>query len=154
MTRLSAFVPKQQPLAPGDLIRITANNRALGLVNGDLGKVLDIEPNQYRLTVEFNDGRKVSMDCSQPLIMDYGYCSTVYSAQGQTCERVMIEADANSLTSNLKSFYVAISRARQTAKIYTDDRELLPLAMSREYEKSSALELSLNQHDRDLEVAI
>ncbi|MCB5207709.1 MobF family relaxase [Methylovorus mays] len=154
MTRLTAFVPQRQPLASGDLIRVTANDRARGLVNGDLAKVVAIYPDTNRLTLELSDGRQVSLDSSQPLTMDYGYCSTVYSAQGQTCDRVLVEADAHSLTSNQKSFYVAISRARQAAKIYTDDREMLPIAMSREYEKSSALELSPVGHERGLEAEV
>ena len=154
MTRLTAFVPQRQPLASGDLIRVTANDRARGLVNGDLAKVVAIYPDTNRLTLELSDGRQVSLDSSQPLTMDYGYCSTVYSAQGQTCDRVLVEADAYSLTSNQKSFYVAISRARQAAKIYTDDREMLPIAMSREYEKSSALELSPVGHERGLEAEV
>ena len=86
-------------------------------------------------------GRQVWLDGTKPLLIDYGYCTTLYAAQGQTCERVLIDADANSLTANRSSFYVAISRARQTARIYTDDREMLPLAMSRELERESALEL-------------
>jgi ATP-dependent exoDNAse (exonuclease V) alpha subunit len=45
------------------------------------------------------------------------------------------------LTANENTFYVAISRARHHAQIYTDDRELLPLAMSREIENEAALDV-------------
>jgi hypothetical protein len=55
----------------------------------------------------------------------------------------MIEADAHSATANENTFYVAISRARHAAQIYTDDREALPMAMSREMEKGSALEVKM-----------
>lgn len=92
--------------------------------------------------MELPGGRHVWLDGTLPLMLDYGYCSTVHSAQGQTCDRVMIEADASSLTANRATFYVAISRARESVMIYTDDCEMLPLAMGRELEKSSALDLA------------
>ena len=38
-------------------------------------------------------------------------------------------------------YYVAISRARQEARIYTDDRSKLPLAVAREHAKHAAMEL-------------
>ena len=63
------------------------------------------------------------------------------ASQGQTCVRVLIEADAHSLTANENTFYVAISRARHHAQIYTDDREMLPFAMSREIENLAALDI-------------
>ena len=143
-TRMGVFVPEVQPLAVGDLVRVTANDRARGLVNGELGKIValgaDVAP-VVSVCLQLADGRQVWLDGTRPLLLDHGYCSTVYAAQGQTCERVLIDADANSLTASRSTFYVAISRARQTARIYTDDREMLPLTMSRELEKESALEL-------------
>lgn len=141
-SRLSAFVSEERRLAVGDVVRITANDRQRRLVNGDLATIIEIDTKYRRVTLELADGRQVTMDGNRPLVLDFGYCSTVYGAQGQTCERVLIEADAHSLTASQNTFYVAISRARQVAKIYTDDREMLPLAMSREYEKSSALDLN------------
>jgi len=38
-------------------------------------------------------------------------------------------------------FYVAISRAQQEARIYTDDRAKLPIAIEREHRKLAAIEL-------------
>jgi conjugative relaxase-like TrwC/TraI family protein len=145
MTRLSAFVPEARALTVGDLVRVTANDRGRNLVNGDLARVSALDVEQGLLTLALADGRSVQLNRNTPLTLDYGYCSTVYAAQGQTCERVMIEADAHSLTSGRNTFYVAISRARETAKIYTDDREMLPLAMGREMIKESALDLNLRQ---------
>lgn len=143
-TRLGVFVPEVQPLAVGDLVRVTANDRARGLVNGELGKIValgaDGDP-AAGVCLQLAEGQQVWLDGTRPLLLDHGYCSTVYAAQGQTCERVLIDADANSLTASRSSFYVSISRARQIARIYTDDREMLPLAMSRELDKASALEL-------------
>lgn len=38
-------------------------------------------------------------------------------------------------------YYVAISRTRQEARIYTDDRARLPASMAREHAKHAALDL-------------
>jgi ATP-dependent exoDNAse (exonuclease V) alpha subunit len=140
-TRLSAFVPEAQRLNEGDLVRVTANNRSRGLVNGDLARVTGFDA-EGRITITLANGAVVWLDAGKPLTLDYGYCSTVYASQGQTCEKVMIEADAYSLTASQNTFYVALSRARQNVSIYTDDREMLPLAMSREMDKASALDLA------------
>lgn len=157
-TRLGVFVPEVQPLAVGDVVRVTANDRARGLVNGELGSVVEIAVGDSAMCdslgniftgvcLQLADGRQVWLDGTRPLLLDYGYCSTVYAAQGQTCERVLIDADANSLTASRSTFYVAISRARQAVRIYTDDREMLPFAMSRELEKESAIELIAERED-------
>ncbi|WP_158550292.1 MULTISPECIES: ATP-dependent RecD-like DNA helicase [unclassified Simplicispira] len=124
----------------GDLVRITANDPSRGLVNGDLGRVMALD-NTHDVGLQLPDGREVWLDGTRPLLLDYGYCSTVHAAQGQTCSRVLIDADAHSLTASRNSFYVAISRARDSAHIYTDDREMLPAAMSREHERQAALEM-------------
>lgn len=144
-TKLSAYIAVKRSLAIGDLVRVTANDRVHGLINGDLARVIHIETERHTLTLRFDDGRTVVLDGRRPLALDLGYCSTVYASQGQTCDRVLIEADAHSLTANENTFYVAISRARYQVHIYTDDRELLPLAMSRQYENEAALDVQ--SHD-------
>ena len=146
--KLTAYVLKWRPLAIGDVVRINANDRLRGLVNGDFARVSEIMPERHSLSLHFDNGRTVVLDGRLPLPLDYGYCSTVYASQGQTCDRVLIEADAHSLTANQNTFYVAISRARHQAHIYTDDRELLPFAMSREYENEAALDV--NPHEVEI----
>lgn len=140
-TKLTGYVPVRRSLAVGDLVRVTANDRTHGLVNGDLARVRDIAPEGQALTLRFDDGRTVLLDGRRPLALDHGYCSTVHASQGQTCDRVLIEADAHSLTASANTFYVAISRARDHAQIYTDDRDMLPLAMSRQNENTAALDV-------------
>ncbi len=151
-SKLSAYVPAKRLLAVGDLVRVTANDRAHGLINGDLARVDAIDPEGQALTLALQDGKKVALDGRQPLVLDYGYCTTVYASQGQTCDRVMIEADAHSLTANENTFYVAISRARHHAEIYTDDRDMLPLAMSRQHENEAALDVAAKALDMGSEL--
>lgn len=140
-TRLGVFAQREQELSVGDMIRFTANDRLRGVVNGDVGRVTRLTPGRGVTVERLAGGVPIVLSAEDPWHIDYGYCTTVHSSQGQTCDRVLIDADATSLASSRNAFYVAISRARQTAKIYTDDKAMLPKAMSRESVKESALEL-------------
>jgi ATP-dependent exoDNAse (exonuclease V) alpha subunit len=122
-------------------VRITANDHARELVNGELATVKAIDSERGNLTLEKQNGALVHFDTDKPMMVDHGYCLTVHAAQGQTCERVLVEADTKSLTANESSYYVSISRARSEATIYTDDREMLPESLSRADEKSAALDV-------------
>ena len=77
----------------------------------------------------------------RPLHMDHAYATTVHSSQGTTAERVLIDAATGSRTTGKDVYYVAISRARQEARIYADDRAKLPLVVQREHAKHAAMEL-------------
>ncbi|OEZ51828.1 MobF family relaxase [Duganella sp. HH105] len=151
-TKLTAYVPVQRSLTVGDLVRVTANDRTRGLVNGDMARVDSITQERQTLTLRFDDGRMVSLDGRRPLALDHGYCSTVHASQGQTCDRVLIEADTQSVTSNENTFYVAISRARHHAQIYTDDRDMLPLAMGRQHEHLAALDVPAKRRELENEL--
>lgn len=138
--KFSVYRPERREVALGDRIRITENDHSKGLNNGDMAMVKKIEKKQIYL--EREDGKTFSLERTKPLHLDHGYCSTVHSAQGRTCERVLMDADVQSLTSSRDTYYVAISRARKEAKIYTNDRERLPEIMARENIKEAALEIN------------
>jgi ATP-dependent exoDNAse (exonuclease V) alpha subunit len=65
----------------------------------------------------------------------------VHSAQGLTTDRMMVDLDTRSLTTGKDLYYVAISRARYEATIYTNSRAELPAAISREAAKTAALDI-------------
>lgn len=129
----------ERHMAVGDRVRVSANDYGFGLINGEFGTVSELTPETLTLTKE--TGMQVVLDLHQPLHLEHGYCTTVHSAQGQTCERVMIDADVSSSMANESLYYVAISRARSEVLLYTDDRSLLATAMSRLDMKTAALDL-------------
>jgi ATP-dependent exoDNAse (exonuclease V) alpha subunit len=135
---LSVYEPERAELARGDRIRITRNDAALDLANGDRFTVAAIDKDAITL----HDGkREVALPADRPLHVDHAYASTVHGSQGTTAERVLIDAATKSRTTAKDVYYVAISRARQEARIYTDDRAKLPVAVTREHTKHAALEL-------------
>lgn len=149
MNKVAVYRPASRELAVGDRVRFTANNYGREYLNGDRGQVVAVDG--AVLTVEKTDGQRVLLDATRPLQLDYGYCTTVHSAQGQTCGRVLIDADVKSAMASESLYYVAISRARDEVAIYTDDRSLLPEAMSREDEKSAALDIAPRREVASLE---
>jgi len=74
--------------------------------------------------------------------MDYAYATTVHSSQGLTADRVLIDAHAQSRTTAKDVFYVAVSRARFEAIVYTNNKDVLPNAITRNNLKFAALDLS------------
>ena len=75
------------------------------------------------------------------MYLGLAYASTVHSAQGLTCDKVFINMDTRSLTTAKDVYYVAVTRAKHEAVIYTDDEKKLDKAASREGFKTAALEL-------------
>ena len=135
---LSVYEPERAELAQGDRVRVTRNDAALDLANGDRFTVAAVAKN----AVTLHDGkREVVLPADRPLHMDHAYATTVHSSQGTTAERVLIDVATNSRTTGKDVYYVAISRARKEARIYTDDRAKLPLAVAREHAKHAAMEL-------------
>ena len=73
--------------------------------------------------------------------LDHGYAVTSYSSQGVTTDRVVLYIDserAGERLVNQRLAYVALSRGRHDAHIYTDDRKQLAGALSRAVSKSTA----------------
>lgn len=129
-------------MAVGDKVRVTANDYGRNIVNGEFGTVAALDAETRLLSLEMADGRLVTFSMDRPLHLEHGYCSTVHSAQGATCERILVEASAQSATAHQASYYVAITRARKEANIYTDDLSMLPERLTRTAEKTVALELN------------
>ena len=141
MPHVAVHRAEQREVAVGDRIRFTANDYSLGVINGQIGTVESIDLAARELKVDLGSERTLTLDMNRPLRIDHAYCTTVHAAQGQTCDRVLVDADVSGAMANQSLYYVAISRARHSATLYTDDRELLPRAMSRLDIKHAALDL-------------
>ena len=146
--KVSVYQQTNKEIATGEVVRFTRNDPQKKFHNGDRGKVLKIDEDR-NIHLQEEDGKIFKLDGTKPLHLEYGYCSTVHAAQGKTCDRVIMEADTKSLTSAQDNYYVAISRARHEVKIYTNDKEKLPEAMSRVNEKESSLQIKSKDQERE-----
>ncbi|WP_246859306.1 MobF family relaxase [Spirosoma sp. KCTC 42546] len=131
-------------LSEGDKLRITRNgydtNRKR-LTNGQMLEVIAIEPNgALRL---HNKASKATYTVPAHFShIAHGYCLTSHAAQGKTVDEVFIAQPASTFpATNLNQFYVSVSRARDGAHIYTDDKAALLAHTSEAGDRLSALEL-------------
>ncbi len=106
------------------------------VANGTILEVGKITPEAINLTTD--KGKAVKLDADQPHAIDYGYAVTSHSSQGKTIDRVLIHAETSESKQilNERMAYVAVSRARDEALIFTDDAEKLAGKMARQIEKT------------------
>jgi ATP-dependent exoDNAse (exonuclease V) alpha subunit len=107
--------PRQIEVAPGDKVLIRANDKRLGLINGQVLTISSIAPDG---TLQTKEGLFVPADFRQ---WCHGYVVTSHKAQGWTADHVVIAAE--SLTS--KGAYVACSRGRKSCVVHTPDKARL-----------------------------
>lgn len=131
----------------GDRLQFRAPYRPARVANGELGTLEKIE--KGRLTVTLDSGRSVEFHIDKNRHIDHGYAVTSHSSQGQTVNRVLINADTSEPDKllNRRMAYVATSRARLDARIYTDSDERLSAALARRVDKSTALEARRETHE-------
>jgi ATP-dependent exoDNAse (exonuclease V) alpha subunit len=127
------FVPQSLELKAGDSIRFTQNDRDANRINGLQGEVLAIDEASRTATVQVARGQTqtLNLDKARDQHIAHAYVETAFAAQGRTADHVMIHADSRA--TNLidqKSFYVGVSRARESVAIFTNDRAKLVSAIS------------------------
>ncbi|CAG9184045.1 MobF family relaxase [Cupriavidus respiraculi] len=144
LKQVSVYRLEKSELSVGDIVRINRNDAQNGLTLGDRRRVIGVEGGVVLLgTIDGagEDRRAMRLSAAKPLHLEHAYATTVHSAQGITCDRVLIALDTRSRTTSFNLYYVAISRARHEARIYTDSRDQLPRAIAAEMEKRAALDL-------------
>ena len=145
--KISVYSVEKTELAPGDQVRIQRNDPQLDVANGDHFKVKEVGPD--RLILEAKD-RSIELDTKSSMFLTLAYATTANSAQGLTCDKVMINLDTKSRTTTKDVYYVAISRARHEALIYTDNHKELGKAVSQINGKTAALEIKqLMKHAKE-----
>src|SRR5260370_33915877 len=94
------------------------------------------------MTVKLDGGREVSFETDHFRHIDHGYAVTSHSSQGTTVDRVLINADTSEsrVLLNDRMGYVAVSRARDDAVIYTNSIDELRGALDRRVDKEMAVE--------------
>lgn len=150
---VSVYYEAERDFAEGDRLQIRAPFRAKRIANGELGTITKIGPDRMRLAMD--SGREISVELRNFRHLDHGYAVTSHSAQGLTFDRVVINADTQESVRllNDRMAYVAISRARDDARIYTDSKQNLSAALNRGIDKITALE-AVQANERDAEKAL
>jgi ATP-dependent exoDNAse (exonuclease V) alpha subunit len=127
-----AFTAEAIELRAGDKMQFTRNDRALGRVNGQQAEITAIDPDTRSATVRLARGKVETLKLDDPRNQHiaHSYVATAFAAQGRTAERSFIHAEsAATHLIDQKSFYVGLSRAKETTALYTDDRAKLVAAV-------------------------
>jgi conjugative relaxase-like TrwC/TraI family protein len=137
---VSVYREAERNFAEGDRIQFTAPSKELHVASRELGTIVRLDEHA-EIAVRTDSGRVVEFQLKNHPHLDYGYAVTSHSSQGQTADRVLIHADTEESPHlvNRRMAYVAVSRGRYDAQIYTNDKSELAQHLSRDASHSTAL---------------
>ncbi len=101
--------------AQGDRVMFLKNDRELGVKNGTLGTVAEVNRDAMRVALDGPERREVSFNLRDYAALDYGYAATVHKAQGATVDKTFMLATPG-MDRHLA--YVAMTRHREGAELY------------------------------------
>ena len=132
-------------LGVGDRVRVTAGGKTKDgehrLSNGSL---LTVQGFTRRGDIIVDHGWVIDKDFGH---LTHGYVATSHASQGVTVDKVFIGVSNESLPATYeRTAYVALTRGREQAVIYTDDTNELLSAKKRTDEPLSATELAESPH--------
>jgi conjugative relaxase-like TrwC/TraI family protein len=139
---VTVYRESERDFAEGDRVQFTAPDKEHRIANRELGTIEEIGTDG-QARVKLDSGREVTLDLKEGLHLDYGYAVTSHSSQGATADRVLIHIDSETAGANLlnsRLAYVAVSRARHDAQIFTNDAESLGMKLDRDHSHSAAVE--------------
>lgn len=132
---------KSAMLATGDKLLFTKNDKKLGVQNGLVGNVLELDPSG-QLKVDVGNGRVLDFHTRDYNHLELGYAMTVHKAQGATYDRSYVLA---SRRLDARLAYVALTRHREEAQVFYGRDQFerpqdLDWALSRRRPKDSTLD--------------
>jgi conjugative relaxase-like TrwC/TraI family protein len=140
LSGVSVYKEATREFSVGDRIQFRAPFPEAKVKNTELGTITNIAQGQFMISLCAD--RVVTFDPQRFPHLDHGYAVTSYSSQGKTMDRVLVNAETTEtdLLVNQRMAYVAVSRARLDARIYTDSAADLSGALARRKDKTMALE--------------
>jgi len=143
-------------LAHGDRLQMKFNGKSVEgalISNGELVTVRRVFKDG-RIAVRDDEGKPKTLSPSQRMFVP-GYAVTSYASQGKTVDVVLAAYMADEtapVTTNRNQWYVAISRARRKALVFTEDKVGLRASVERLGERDAALSVGPSK-DTAMEVA-
>ena len=103
-------------------MRFTRNDPVSGLTNGETATVDSIDRDGVRFRLGNGSVTRLGQHAPRLRHIDYAFAATVHAFQGRTVDRIIAAMPTGNpnLTSQ-PAFYVAISRARDSALLVTDN---------------------------------
>jgi hypothetical protein len=140
VNRFELYRPAQFALAVGDRVRVTAAGKSKDGKRFNNGTLLNVEGFTKLGDIIVNQGKVINRDFGH---LDHGYVVTSHASQGVTVDKVFVGVSSESLPATYdRTGYVALTRGREQAQIFTDDKNELLKAISRADDPLSATQLS------------
>jgi ATP-dependent exoDNAse (exonuclease V) alpha subunit len=139
---IDVFKKENIEIAPKDKVIWKRTDKSKGMINGDKGEVVNVDPERRRATVRFERGGERVLDLDKDRHLMWNYATTAYSSQGMTVSHVIgiVESFRRNVV-NQKSFYVTLSRAKQAVTLFTDSKRTLANEVQKRLaDKTSSLE--------------
>jgi hypothetical protein len=138
---VTVYRESERAFSEGDRVQFTAPDRERRIANRELGTIEGIDE-RGNVGIKLDSGREVRLNLEENRHLDYGYAVTSHSSQGTTADRVLVHVDteeAHRQLINSRLAYVAVSRARYDAQMYTNDAGNLGSALGRHVSHTAAL---------------
>jgi len=145
---VTVYREAERALSIGDRVQFTAPDRQRHIANRELATIEQVTAGG-RLRLHLDSGRTVALALRDFPHLDHGYAVTSYSSQGRTADRVLVHVDTEHAPEQLvnrRLAYVALSRGRFDAQIFTDDKSRLIEALSRDVSPRAALDAGHGQN--------
>ena len=135
--RFEVYRPGRLAVAVGDRLRVTAGGKTKdGRHRLDTGALLTVKGFTPRGDIVDDRGWVVGHDFGH---LAHGYVVTSHASQGKTVDAVFVAQSGESLAaSSRRQFYVSVSRGRERAVVFTDDKKALLAAARRPDDPLSA----------------
>lgn len=104
----------------GDRVMQTANNKDLGIYNGDIGYIRAVDTKLRKVLVDFGE-TKVELDAGELDDLDLAYATTIHKSQGSEFPAVIIPvAKSHSFMLNRNLLYTAATRGKKRVMMVGD----------------------------------
>ena len=117
-----------------------------GIFNGDIGRIIEIDPEAEQLTVDF-DGRIASYGFDSLLELEHAWAMTVHKSQGNEYRAVILAlAPGAQMLMTRDVLYTAVTRARELLILVGDDQTAYQMIDNfRQTKRYSALRVRLRR---------
>ncbi len=128
VTKGDKEVIETREFARNDRIICLSNDKKLGITNGTMGRIHEINGDKITMQIDTKKGEQekfVTIDTRKYKALEYSYAVTEYKSQGMTVQKVVCDLNTKGAANTRNALYVDISRARKQSIVFTDNKPKL-----------------------------
>lgn len=111
-------------------------DRGLGIFNGDMGIIREINAYAEKMTVEFDEGRTVEYSLNNLEELELAYAITIHKSQGSEYPAVVIPLlSGPQMLMNRNLLYTAVTRAKKCVTIVGDEKTFFQMIQNTTQQK-------------------